>query len=56
MIRKTFSFTDKEVLEYLGKMDKGEVSRYVSRLIREDMKKERVLTRDDVIKLIKEYR
>jgi hypothetical protein len=59
MVRKTFSFTDMEVIKWLEGMDKGEMSRYIQRLIREDMRGSKDgsvgLSRDDVIKIIKEF-
>ena len=56
MVRKTFSICDSEVLKWLGSMEKGLQSKYITRLVREDMGKNRgVLSRDDVIRLIKEY-
>jgi hypothetical protein len=55
MVRKTFSIVDEDVLRYLDSMEKGEMSRYVSRLIKEDMKRDKGITRDEVIRLIQEY-
>ena len=58
-MRKTFSIIDEEVLRFLSGMEKGEMSRYVTRLIKEDINRckedKRVLNRDDVIRLIQEY-
>jgi hypothetical protein len=55
-MRKTFSIVDEDVLKFLSGMEKGEMSRYVTRLIKEDMKKDKCgLSRDDVIRLIREY-
>lgn len=58
MVRKTFSFTDKEVLEWIAGMRKGEVSGYIQELIKEDMKKEKGkngVDRNEVIKILQEY-
>jgi hypothetical protein len=56
MQRKTFSFTDEKVLKHLDGMEKGEMSRYVQRLIREDIKGGRdTVTKEDVVRMIREY-
>jgi hypothetical protein len=45
-----------EVVKWLENMDKGEMSRYIQILIREDMKGHKEgLTREDVIKIIREF-
>jgi hypothetical protein len=55
-MRKTFSIVDVDVIKFLESMERGEMSRYVTRLIREDMKRDKCgLSRDEVIKLIREY-
>lgn len=56
MVRKTFSFTNQEVINHLNKMDKGTVSKYLESLVLKDIKnKVEYVTKDEVIKLIKEY-
>jgi hypothetical protein len=43
-------------VKWLENMDKGEMSRYIQILIREDMKGHKEgLTREDVIKIIREF-
>jgi formylmethanofuran dehydrogenase subunit A len=54
MARRTFSITDKEVLNYIDGMDDGLKSRYVVDLIKKDMGKEKVyVTKDEVLEMIK---
>jgi len=52
-IRKTFSFVDSAVVEWIDKQENS--SQYIARLVREDMEKDKsFVTKDDVVKLIED--
>jgi hypothetical protein len=50
-IRKTFSFTRSDVVDWI---DKNGGSRYISQLVQEDINRSEFVTRDEVVKLIEE--
>jgi ribosomal protein L35AE/L33A len=50
-IRKCYSFTDKNVVEWI---DKNGKSKYISQLVLEDMNREGYVTKGEVVRLIEE--